>query len=148
MFKDVNEFENRIGNCYSVSGNIVFALSNIKTHEKIYAYKTTDFLLKKNTNMANLHTSVCGSIKRTYGINAYNFSNLDNQNIVTYVINNFIVIQGVRKIINNYDILLFDITNDLQFIKQILLITKSKHKNLPKCVIIYKILYYYLLDKN
>ena len=67
---------------------------------------------------------------------------------VNYVINNFAVIQHVRKIINNYDVLLFDITNDLQFIELIPVTAKCKQKNLPKFTIIHKILYYYLLDKN
>ena len=64
------------------------------------------------------------------------------------MINNHNVIQNVRKIINNYDIILFNITNDLSFIESLLLVTKCKNKIVPKFVITHKILYYYLLDRN
>ena len=150
MFKDINEIEkkNINPNRYSVAGNIILTLSYINARDETYVYKIMDFLLGKNTNMAKLSVSCRNNVKKTHGIDAYCFSNLNNLDIAKYVVDNYNIIQNVRKLINNYDILLFDITNDLQFIKQILLISNCKQKNLPKCVIIYEILYYYLLDKN
>ena len=155
MFRDVDEFELELEHVsythrHSLAGNIIYIIMCKATCEKIYVYKIMDYLFKQGMDAA----AVC--IKRakdiTYDIiyfcDCYVFINKENHYYVTYMANNYDVIQNVRKLINNYDILLFDITNDLQFIELILLISKSKHKNLPKFVITHKILCYYLFYEN
>ena len=151
MFKDINEFEalhNNETEKYSLVGNILFVIVNMNKNE-ISVYKIMDHLLKLNMDIEILGAST--EDNKVYDIEFYTmnmYCSVQNYFMVLYMVCNFDIIQNVRKIINNYDILLFDIIDDLQFIKQILLITKSKHKNLPKYIITHKILYYYLLDKN
>ena len=153
MFRNINDLEMvwDEGHRYSLAANIMMIITNKIDYDKIYVYKIVDHLLKLSAAM-NMEIIYVKRYGFTCGISFINnnwmYFNSRNRDIVVYLNNNFTVIQNVRKIINNYDILLFDITDDLQFIKQILLITKLRHKNLPKYIIIHKILYYYLLDKN
>ena len=148
MFKDINEFEStHDDHCYSLAGNILFVIRSMCTNNKTCVYKIMDHMLEMNMNINR--TAI--NCVETYGMEFYGpnrYNNINNYNNVTYIVNNYTVIQNVRKIINNNDIILFDITNDLQFIELILLITKCKNKNVPKFVITHKILYYYLLEKN
>ena len=153
MFKDINEFEHsceKFKYCHSVAGNILYIIARKDTYNKICVYKIMDYLFKQgmNTKAVFVH-KIRGTI---YDIKFFceccKFAVEENYDDVTYIVNNYDVIQNVRKLINNYDILLFDITDDLQFIELILLISKCKQKNLPKFVIMHKILYYYLLDEN
>ena len=150
MFENVNNFEaEREGNLHkhSLAGNIIYMISCMNDN-KICVYKIIDHLFKLNMNSEKLCTSTNGE---TYGLDYYiniMYNSISNNNYVMYMVNNFSIIQNVRKLINNYDILLFDITNDLPFIELMLLISRSRHKNLPKFIITHKILYYYLLYKN
>ena len=144
MFRDINEFENS-RNRYSVAGNILYIIKIMIKSNNILVYKIMDYMLRRNMNTEMLFIINGTTIGIDYFIK-HNCS--ENYYIVRYMANNFSVIQNVRKIINNYDILLFDITNDLQFIKLILLIIKCKNKIVPKFIITHKILYYYLLEKN
>ena len=146
MFRDINEFENS-RNGYSVAGNIIYAIKIMVNSNHILVYKIMDYMLRMNMNTKMIFVID----KSTRGFDNFyvtKYSCSENYYIVHYMANNFSVIQNVRKIINNYDILLFDITNDLQFIELLLLITKCKEKILPKFIITHKILYYYLLVKN
>ena len=144
MFKDINAFE-IADPSYSLAGNVVIAMLSMKKHYRV-TYKVMDYMLKLGANMSTLCRIPNNSI--IYDINHSNYNNYENHAVMKYVANYFPIIQNVRTIINNYDILLFDIINDLQFIELILLISKCKHKNLPKFIITHKILYYYLLFKN
>ena len=145
MFENVNEFETSVNcYCYSLAGNIISVILH-DTYCKTFVYKITDHLLKLNMDVSSLCKSTNG---RKYDLNYGIFIDHVNYDTIKYVVDNYDIIQNVRKLINNHDILLFDITNDFQFIRQILLITKCKHKNLPKFIITHKILYYYLLEKN
>ena len=150
MFKDVNQYEYLRANynsVHSLSGFILAMIRLMHTNNQVCIYKIMDHLLKLNMNTLQM----CFATEKIYDINYYeknHYSCEQNHTNVLYVVNNYAIIQNVRKTINNNDILLFDITNDLQFIELILLISKCKHKNLPKFIIIHKILYYYLLDKN
>ena len=149
MFQDINDFEADYGSTRvdSLAGNIICMIIGMNQCDKIRVYKIIDHLLKLNMNTSAMY-SVGGKV---YGINYHdntNYVNKKNHDIVMYVVEKFNVIQNVRKIINNYDIILFDITDDLQFIELMLLVTKSRHKKLPRFVITHKIVYYYLLDKN
>ena len=150
MFKDINEFEARgySSDNYSLAGNILLMISNVKINNKTYVYIIMDHLLKKNMNTSIIcvNTTI-GRVEYNSTNYIYYFNN-DNQKTVTYMLNNYNVIQNVRKIINNYNMILFDITDDLQFIESILLVSKSRHKNLPKFIITQKILFWYLLCKN
>ena len=151
MFKDVNKFESTnyySAYCYSITGIAICAIIYSIKYNEIHVYKIMDHLLKLNADTTVI--SIDRRVGRLYGIDHYerSFYDADNYKTIKYVVDNYNVIQRVRKIINNYDITLFDITNDLQFIELILLISKYKHKKLPKFVVIHKILYYYLLDKN
>ena len=157
VFEDVNKFEtyDRISNKYSLAGNMMLAIThmeydtNIVTNN-ICVYKIMDHLLKRNMDV----TAICVNNKTSlniHGIEVIRKRNYDDQNnydMIQYIINNWDIIQCVRKLINNNDILLFNITDDLPFIELLLLITRCKRKNLPKFIIIHKILYYYLQDKN
>ena len=152
MFQNINKFGAKkiyLFN-YSLAGNIISMLMYKYAHDKIYVYKVMDHLFKLNMNIEKI--CIDEKCKTKHGMDIFNdnmpYVNRSNHNIVGYMINKFNIIQCVRKIINNYDVVLFDIAGDLQFIKSILLISKSRHKNLPKFVITHKILYYYLLDKN
>ena len=153
MFKDIGELAPLGHSTYhcSVAVIIIRQIQHMDIYDKIYVYKIMDHILKKNVDMTILGSRTDGNDTIIYGINDYcdyNYGNIDNNNVVKDITSNYDTIQNVRKLINNYDILLFNITDDLSFIKQILLISKSIHKNLPKCIIIFKILYYYLLNKN
>ena len=154
MFKNINDLgmpQDETSYRYSLAAHIMLVITRKSDHDKLYVYKIVDHLLKISAAMnteiiyVKRYISTCGI---DFINNNWSYFNYWNRVIVVYIHNNFSVIQNVRKIINNYDIILFDITDDLQFIKQTLLITKSKHKNLPKFIITHKILYYYLLDKN
>ena len=154
MFDDINKFDNvfnKIRHTWTLAGNIVLTIMRMCKNKRVYVYKIMDHLLKLNMNVTLLYVFY-GDNKTSktcmFSDEHARYNNLENHKNVMYMINNFTAIQNVRKIINNYDILLFDITDDLQFIKQILLITKCKHKNVPKFIITHKILYYYLLNKN
>ena len=149
MFKDINELENeRLGQQYSVAGNILYIIRSMRTNKNICVYKIMYHMLELNMNI----NITCVGGRRTENCleyyNASRYNNINNYDVVKYVVANYNVIQNVRKIINNYDILLFDITNDLPLIESMLLIISCKQKNLPKFVITHKILYYYLLEKN
>ena len=150
IFRYVDQMEgDNCGNRYrfSLAGNIIYMLTTIRTKCPIYMYKIMDHLLKLNMNT----TIICTEYSSEYGIEFYdyrNYHNKDNYYTVTYILATFYKIQNVRKIMNNYDIILFDITDDLPFIELLLLITKCKNKIIPKFVITHKILYYYLLNKN
>ena len=151
MFKDINEIEasSYTSRKYSLCGNIILMITYKNIDDGICVYKIMNHLLKLNMDTSIMFVDKDG-VK--FGIEFLS-KNWDleiskNYKIAMYMVHNFTVIQNVRKIINNYDMLLFDITSNLQFIKQMLLISKSKHKNVPKFIITHKILYYYLLDKN
>ena len=152
MFEDVNETEAPVMSSYyySLAGTIVRMIW-ISKFKKTYVYKMMDHLLKKNMNVSAICTNV-GSNNNYRGCSLFDHIHYvvseKNHNIIIYVATNFNTIRNVRKIINNYDIILFDITDDLPFIELILLISKSKHKIVPKFIITHKILYYYLLDRN
>ena len=152
MFRDINKFE--ITNdystyCYSITGIAIHAIICSTKYHKIHVYKIMDHLLKLNANTTAI--SMVEETRMLYGFDHYDkclFYGTNNYKTIKYVIDNYNVIQNVRKIINNYDIILFNITDNLQFIELILLISKCKYKMLPKFIIIYKILYYYLLGQN
>ena len=146
MFEDINKNVvaiNRQKNdsFYSLAGRIIMLVCYGGSCDEIYVYKIVDYLLKKNMSVPNNIIN--------YGFNYVGHRiNIKTSELVDYIMKNHNVIQHVRKLINNYDILLFDITNDLQFVESLLLISKCRQKKLPKCIIICKILYYYLLGKN
>lgn len=152
MFKDVNEFEAMCGALYehSLAGKIIYIIMRMHKSNEICVYKILDHLFKSNMNTKVLARGRNGGI--TYGVDFLQdndqCANYENYITLKYVFNNYNIIQNIRKIINNYDMILFDIVNDLQFIKSLLLVTKHKNKIVPKFIIIHKILYYYLLDKN
>ena len=153
IFQDINKFEDGCEQKYSLVGNIICMITRTKIHNEICVYKIMDHLLKRNMNTLMCHITELedGGNKKTYGIEHYHYNDYaikNNYYVVQYMINNHNVIQNVRKIINNYDIILFNITNDLSFIESLLLVTKCKNKIVPKFVITHKILYYYLLDRN
>ena len=155
MFKDINGFEYAYKfRRYTVAGYILHIIKSMNKDNKIYVYNILDYMLKMNMDIRIIHTTtIQDGIKTTkYGIDCFNsagdYNCHNNYRTFKYVMDNYNVIQNVRKIINNHDIILFDITYDLQFIELMLLITKSKHKIVPKYVITYKVLYYYLLDRN
>ena len=152
MFKDINEFEMSCGFqcCYSLAGNTILMINNKSIYDKLYVYKIIDYLLKQDMNTAALCIEKSNGTMYdiTYFHNKIGFVEEKNYDVIMYVQNNYNVIKNVRKIINNNDIILFDITDDLQFIELILLISKSRHRIVPKFVITHKILYWYLLIKN
>ena len=145
MFKDINEFED-IYCGYSLAGNIISVIISKHYSHKIHVYKIMDHMLKMNMNIKAIYND--NVMKYGIKIMWHKRCQNDNHDIVHYMTDNYNVIQNVRKITNNYDVLLFDITDDLPLIKTILLITKCKEKILPKFIITHKILYYYLLAKN
>ena len=150
MFKDINEFEHsrdEYHRAYSLAGSILRIIRFLRKKNQVHVYKIMDHLLKLNMDITQMYFIP----KQMYGIGRFDhtyYNNGQNHDTVMYMVNNYDVIKNVRKIINNNDIILFDITNDLPIIELILLISKSRHKNLPKFIIIHKIFYYYLLDKN
>ena len=155
MFKDINGFEHVCSFCgYTLAGYILYIIRSMNRDDKICVYNILDYMLKMNMEIKIMYiaTNRDGTSTTTYDIDCFNsadsYNRHNNYNTFKYVMDNYNVIQNVRKIINNNDIILFDITDDLQFVELMLLISKSKHKNLPKFIITYKVLYYYLLDKN
>lgn len=150
MFKDINEFEYSYGDdhdTYSLAGTVICMIRFSNEAKQVCICKIMDHLLKLNMDMSQMYFIV----KRMNGIDRFGYkyyNNKQNHDAVMYMVNNYNVIQNVRKIMNNHDIILFDIINDLQFIELILLISKSRHKIVPKFIITYVILYYYLLDRN
>ena len=154
MFDNINKFQKRTSMdiAYSLAGLIIYTLTLMKTYNKISVYKIMDHMLKKNMDTKVIYKSVgfaFDTIKK--GIDCFHlgcYGHCENYKIVNYMAKNFNTIQNVRKIINNYDIILFDITNDLQIIESLLIISKYKHKIVPKFIITHKILYWYLFDKN
>ena len=149
MFKDVNCFEhiNSRHNRLTLCGTIMSAIRSMKHKNTIGIYTIMDHLFKLNMDVAK----IAASYHSTYGVYYYlttQYANTQNYKIVKYIIKNYTIIKNTRNLINNYDILLFKINDAIHLIKLFLLIGKCKQKNLPKFIIIHKILYYYLLHQN
>ena len=151
MFRDINKFESDRGVCkYTLAGSILYVIRTMEQDNKICVYNIMDHLLQINMDTETMHTiDQNGTIQGIkYCGHCEYYSSYENHNTVEYIVDNYDTIQNVKKIINNYDIILFDITNDLQIIESLLMISKYKHKIVPKFIITHKILYWYLFDKN
>lgn len=139
MFQDVNKTEynyNSFG--YTLAKNIIFIIKKMPTYNKKNVFMIMDHLLKLDVDIAVANSYIVSGI----------FACIEHFNIVTYMCNYYHIIKNTRSLINNHDIILFDINNDIHLIELFLLICKCKHKNLPKFIIIHKILCYYLLYQN
>lgn len=147
IFRNINKFD--FGSIYSGSTlvyEIILALT-LMDKNKIDVYKIMNHLFKLDMDTSKI-LIVGGQI---YGIKYYTsikFYNRKNYKIVEYMVDNYTVIKNTRNLINNHDILLFNINNDLWLIKLFLIICKCKQKKLPKYIMIHKILYHYLLFIN
>lgn len=118
MFKDINEFAPPNNVSYSLAGDVIRTMVWADTKNQIHVYEIMDHMSKLNMDT----TSICivkktnGHIKK-YGIKSFiknhRYINIETYETVNYMINNYNVIKNVRKITNNNDIILFNITDDL-----------------------------------
>ena len=137
MFQNVNEEDcGRYGLHLTLAENIIYVIATMWSYNGKDVYVIMDHLLKLG-------------VKSVYKIFKYlKFKQEEHLNIIKYIIKNYTIIKNTRNLMNNHDILLFKINNDVWLINLFLLISKCKQKNLPKFIIIHKILYYYLLHQN
>ena len=137
MFRDADEKDPLdVGTGYTLPENMLLLVYNM-SYDKKKIYMIFD-------HMQKLDMCTCYDISSAFMI----YDIKKQTKIVEYMLDNHNIIQHVRKLINNYNMILFKINNDVWLINLFLLICKCKQKNLPKFIILYKILYYYLLYQN
>jgi hypothetical protein len=139
---DINEFEEGTTGCerytvFCIILNIINRIPYIHLDKIIY-------MLNKGVN---LDIKITLSNKEKQSIYGHINSNYSSKNKI-YVdkINEYHnIVTNLQQLLNNKKIIPINIFNKLETIKYLLIISKMKNKILPKCLILYKILYFYLL---
>ena len=121
MFKDINQYEH---GTYTMGMNCLCIARGYGSHAIVF--KIIDYLV----NRGMLLCDICNvpTVKSP---------------IIMYIVTHYYIICGIKKLVNNDEIVTTNIDNNLINCIQIIILI-SKTRIIPKFVVTHKILYYYL----